>query len=392
MTMTIGQMTAAFHRLILERFRGSAPAGDGVPFLAFELGTPVPDEAFHEPADNPRYSPAIALEYLSHHANVAPLVRDAMFVHTGSTVDGQYELLLFGSTLVDASTFDLFAKVKSSALAAFDETLGSSVPPGLGRFHPVHADPSNWYDQSAGDNWTKLRVEGVDQVTALVQEPGLHPALSTWRLAPAGGRPLLEAPVSIQSMHAMRLAKSSPLTASVATGPRIIARPRRPHDICEVFDPRNTEKLFDCPVPEEPAPRPVPKPIEKPVSSDSFSLTADVCLVHLRRPWLSTNLLALTDWCIPGLARGSMSGGKGTGDAGRFATLPIACVFVRNLAINARWSDDDLKSSLDSTHLGAFSLMGRTFDSNAATLSVPGMQSVAWLCEALPVLPPANPN
>src|SRR3954462_2179883 len=152
MNMTIGQMTDVFHRLILARFRGTAPASDGAPFLALELGPSAPDEAFHDPPGNPEYLPAIALEFLSHHANVAPRVRDAMFVHTGSAVDGQYELLLFGSRLVDASPFDLFAKVRSDAEAAFDETLGSSIPPGIGRFHPVFGDPVNWYDQSVADN------------------------------------------------------------------------------------------------------------------------------------------------------------------------------------------------------------------------------------------------
>ena len=87
----------------------------------------------------------------------------------------------------------------------------------------------------------------------------------------------------------------------------------------------------------------------------------------------------------------SISGGAGAADAGRFGTLPIACVLVRSLVITARWSDEDRINAMESTHLGAFSLMGRTFDAGTAKLSVPGMQSVAWLCDPLPPLPPADP-
>jgi hypothetical protein len=394
MEMTIARLTDIFHELILARFQATTPARNDAPFLAFEFGTPIPDEVFRDALHDHEYSPALALEYLSHHANVAPKIRDTMFVHTGSTVDGQYEMLLFGSTPTDEAAFDLFARVKNAAGAAFDDTLGSSLPPGTGRYHAVHADPVNWYDQSAGGNWTRLKVDGADQPTPGRQALPRDTALSKWRMVTEGARESLHAPVSLHTIQRLRLA---PLIAASHASPgmlRLSSRdldihhdgtPIRPIDLCEVFNPKNTEKLFDCPVPPQP-----PPPVEKPVSSDGFSVEMDVCLVHLRRPWLSTNLLALTDWFVPGLERGTVSGGKGVDDAGSFGVLPIACVLVRNLVISARWSEDDLTNTVTSSHLGAFSLLGRSFDHNSATLTVPGMQSVAWLCEALPVLPPTD--
>lgn len=396
MAMTLVQLTDIFRQLILDHFRGATADGDDGPFLAFELGTPVPDEMFHLPLDNPEYSPALALEYLSYHSNVAPRIRDSMFMHTRSTVDGQYEMLLIGSTPVDSAGADLFAAIRSAAGAAFDETLGSSVPPGIGRFRPVHADPMNWYDQRVADNWTTLSIDANDRPVPVSTRSELNSTLSTWRVADAAMQPLLTMPVSMQAIEHVQSAMAS------QPGNGVFRAFRSHSDICDApFDPRNTERLFDCPTepspdrprpprPTFPSPPPMPPPPAPPVTSDGFSLKVDVCLVHLRRPWLSTGLLTLTNWFVPSVPRGTMSGGKGADDTGSFAVLPIACVFIRNLVITARWSEDDLTNVVTSSHLGAFSLLGRTFDHSSASLTVPGMQCVAWLCESLPVLPPSD--
>ena len=54
--------------------------------------------------------------------------------------------------------------------------------------------------------------------------------------------------------------------------------------------------------------------------------------------------------------------------------------------------DTDQAQALTSSHLGPFSLAGRRFDTRTttATLSVPGMQSVGWLCDPMPALPPRS--
>ena len=77
-------------------------------------------------------------------------------------------------------------------------------------------------------------------------------------------------------------------------------------------------------------------------------------------------------------------------DPGILPILTVACILIRNLTIHAQWSEDDQKVLESSSHLGVFGLQGRSYDRNSATVTVLGMQSVAWICDPLPVLPPAD--
>jgi hypothetical protein len=131
-------------------------------------------------------------------------------------------------------------------------------------------------------------------------------------------------------------------------------------------------------------------PAAPPVMSDGFSISVEVCLVHLRRSWLADGLLNLKSWFVPTVTKGSFSDGTGRGNSTPLAVLPIACVFIRNLAIKARWTDEDRARAETSSHLGTFALLGRSFDQNSATLTTEGMQAIAWICQPMPVLPPRD--
>lgn len=99
MSTTIADVMSSLDQLLLDHFKAINSGSRTQPFLAFELGTPMPDELFRNPADTARYSPALALEYLSHRSNAVPSIQQRFFVETGKTVDGLYEILLRGSTL-----------------------------------------------------------------------------------------------------------------------------------------------------------------------------------------------------------------------------------------------------------------------------------------------------
>jgi hypothetical protein len=411
-------MTAALQTLLMEHFRATAPAVNGQPFLAFELGTPIPDETFHLPADNPAYSPALALEYLSQQANMAPRVQDGVLFETSNRIDNLFEVLLIGAVPVDTSGMELLGLVKRRARAAFDETLGSVASAAIERFRPTHADPVNWYDQQATDNWTTLRLNQVDNPPPPPDHGGSAPPrslmLRTWMPAPEPLRSRLAEPVSMHLVRAFREPPPvvlpfviAPLDTAVEASPvaersmqhvmlahrrRLIealveppdARVRMVHDAMRLHPERVAPAVNDAP-----AITPPPTP---PVQADGFSITVEVCLVHLRRPWLADGLLNLTNWCVPTVAKGTFSDGTGPGTSTPLAVLPVACVFIRKLAISAHWTDDDKSHAESSSHLGTFSLLGRRFDQNSALLSVDGMQTIAWICQPLPVLPPQDPT
>lgn len=451
MSSTLGDMTTALQTLLMDHFRATAPTVDGQPFLAFELGTPIPDETFHLPADNPAYSPAVALEYLSHQANVAPRVQEGVLFETSNHIDNLYEILLMGATPVDPSGMELLGMVKRSARASFDDTLGTVTSAAIERFRPTHADPINWYDQTASGNWTKLGLDQFDDPPPPPPAGGggggggtpRSPFLLMWRPAPEQLQSVLAERVSAHGVEKFReqavkviqqtagLETAQPAETAVAATRAVAASPhlttRRefhmrahglrdsvsdhpgPHSAAATaalaesteaiiadnthsnamlaaarFKPvRIVPKLGDLPTIVAP-----PAPV---VTSDGFSISVEVCLVHLRRPWLADGLLNLKAWFVPSVAKGSFSDGSGPGNATPLAVLPIACVFIRNLAIKARWSDADKAHTETSSHLGAFALLGRKFDQNSATLTVEGMQAIAWICQPMPVLPPQDP-
>jgi hypothetical protein len=416
---------SALEQLLLEHFKSINTGSATQPFLAFELGTPIPDTTFRNPADTTKYSPALALEYLSHRANAVPSIQQHLFVETSNTVDGLYEILLLGSTPVDTDSMELLGAIKRSAQSAFDMRLQAES--GISeQFRPTHGDPVDWYDQSAATNWTTIHVSKADKPatpspTPLPSPTDYSKSLLQWSVAPVEfrsqlGRPAAE--LSIGAIAAMQVVPSARET-TIQTAPEAFQRAnlsrftmRAAPFVAEAemtqVNPAfaatiaNTQFRREVafrhhagfglggdapPVPPTP-PAPPPQPE---VSSDAFSIDVEISIVKLRRPWLSDGLLNLKGWFVPSAAKGSFSDGTGVGDQGVLPLLPVACVLIRNLSIHAQWSEDDQKNLENSTHLGAFGLQGRSYDRNSATLKVDGMQSVAWICDPLPVLPPADP-
>jgi len=369
MSSTLADLTATLQRLLMEHFHATAPGSEGQPFLAFELGSPIPDETFHLPADNPDYSPAVALEYMSHQANMAPRIVDGVLMETSNRIDNLYEMLLVGSIPATAESVDLLGMVKSSALASFDVTLSSSLGNPLERFHPVHADPINWYDAQELGNWTRLSLDRFDDPPPPPPPPPTSPS--------PGSGPGFDSPPS----HFPLMWRPVPRKLQL-----LLARPASPASLRQFDLHATTAEAAMRPrghAPTASAPMPV--------TSDGFSITVDVCLVHLRRPWFSDGLMQLDNWFVGGVPQGQLCSGRGPRSTTPLSVLPIACVCIRNLAISARWSDTDRGQLETSSHLGTFALLGRRFDNETATISVAGMQAIGWICEPLPELPPRQP-
>lgn len=433
MSATLGDMMSALQTLIVEHFGAKTTFGVGAPFLAFEMGTPVPDETFHLPRENPDYSPAVALEYMSQQANVAPRIQDGVLFETSNRIDNLFEILLKGSMPVDPSAMELLGAVKLSAQAKFDSVLASVVTPVIDSFRPTHADPINWYDQKEAGNWTKLDLNKFDDPPVAPGGGGgggqggggdspRSPFLLQWRPAPPDLQKLLKERVTTDGLGKFREKASVELRRDVfrvAGSPSPLPLPKVRLADVEVSHPHTvSERLRISPGAMRLGGLEVAKPIDQglgvaphhiqlpifvetpavappkdpPVGGDGFSISVEVCLVHLRRPWIADGLLNLTNWFVPTVAKGAFSDGTGANSAKPLNVMPIGCIFIRNLKIKASWSDEDKANVETSSHLGAFSLLGRTFDHATATLAVEGMQTVGWICEPMPVLPPNDPG
>lgn len=126
------------------------------------------------------------------------------------------------------------------------------------------------------------------------------------------------------------------------------------------------------------------------VDSSSLTLNLNYLVVQLSRaPWWSDLLLLLDDWCVPGLQRGALVGESGPENT---IGVPIALILTANTQIQANWSETDRSSAATSTHLGPWALDAAQFgvvnSTGQSTLTIPGIQAVACIYRALPVIPP----
>lgn len=126
-----------------------------------------------------------------------------------------------------------------------------------------------------------------------------------------------------------------------------------------------------------------------PTGSNRLRIDFDMCIVQLTRTWLSDGFLSLKGWSVPGFGKGDFSNGAATfDDPGNLDAVPIACVLIRNLVVNAQWTAGNISTLANAANLGPFSLHGHEFDQHAGTLTVKGMQAIAWVCAKMPLLPP----
>jgi hypothetical protein len=122
--------------------------------------------------------------------------------------------------------------------------------------------------------------------------------------------------------------------------------------------------------------------------ASGFELSFEYRSVGIDRPWLQPLLLGLAGWGMPGFAPETLSNGLPIGNPGLMPVITTRLLVVRNLEVNAHWSDAD-RAKADSAGtiaFGPFTITGApSFD--GSTLSHPGPQVVAWLASVVPPCP-----
>jgi hypothetical protein len=129
--------------------------------------------------------------------------------------------------------------------------------------------------------------------------------------------------------------------------------------------------------------------------------------VTIHRPWLDASLFHLPRWSVGGVEPGGYSTGKiGPNNDGMFALLPTAFMVARDIEISAQWSESDRNYAERAVEhktgggWGPFRVSGkyhsrtesRSFRSefDGTTISVPGIQVIAWVNSVLPFCPPRS--
>jgi hypothetical protein len=121
------------------------------------------------------------------------------------------------------------------------------------------------------------------------------------------------------------------------------------------------------------------------VTTNSISISFDYCIVNIRRPWLEEAFLSSNNWYVPGLTKAQLNT---SGTTGNLPVLPVGFIAIRNLNIEAQWTDQDMVNSRNATDFGPFEVR---FNSMTNKLSHDGIQIIGWMLQKMPDLPPNNP-
>lgn len=124
-------------------------------------------------------------------------------------------------------------------------------------------------------------------------------------------------------------------------------------------------------------------------SKDRIRVAFDYQFVEIGRPWLSWPLLTNTNWYLQDAKRGELTLGVEGKGFGLLSAIATKVVVVRNLIIEAEFTESDRQSLAESFAIGPFRL-DRSVDFQASSLRFDAMQFIAYLDSELPVLPPRS--
>jgi hypothetical protein len=415
---SLDRLIQEFYDTFIALYHKTAGPSGGGAFLAFEpIGTALTPDMFDLPPGG--FSPLLAAERFSTLANTLPELDGTTI--TGPSIrsaDGLYEMLMIGAQPLPSSDRSGFDRFKSEALELFDRAKAHPLLHDGREYRTAVATPPDWC--APATTWVKRtfsteeRTQSETGPVKMAQSKNLVVERWAWRVAPPDVALALDNPGAVHQMvsakavtiaglkqpqrmmmsSATPIFKASPaLMASAAVRPLTFGTKtfvQRP--LATFIPPPNTQAKLAVTRPELQAAAAQQlsneaKPQE--VTSKSLSLSFDYCLVTVTRPWLSTPLLAMKSWFIDGHKAGELASGEGTG-TGAFEVIPMAALAVKNLEIKAAWSTEERAAAAGFMKLGPFSLLGRTSSgAELNAISCPGMQIIAWICQAMPLLPPA---
>lgn len=411
-----------------------APAGSQVRFRFDKLGSVIAEADFIDPS-HPElgYLPALAVERFSDLVNRVPVEcgDDRYVILTQNSIDDTYFYRLLSPAVgyvppgTDPDTGqqvqNAFAEAKSAALTLWNNAKLESLSGLMLEYKPSQATPQNWYDDKANAIWTTERFEisqpgqsssggetsagadlwtltpPPDQVVQIINtlpprpmpQPGPIPPndrleASPIHAVPGGGddRAVLmtgaPATRAARPIDLDRLVAADTVSAAMEGADSAGALPlrlRRTDLLGQVreFDIRDRLQVVNALNQQAQT---------APAHADKVAVNFDYCLVQIHRPWLFDVFLNGTNWAVPGTVAGALS----TPDTpGSITELPIGMVVIRNLSITADWDAADVAASEGASSFGPFHVDGGIVN---GAISHPSIQTIGWMLQQLPSLPP----
>ncbi len=143
------------------------------------------------------------------------------------------------------------------------------------------------------------------------------------------------------------------------------------------------------------------------MDAQTIKLSAKIGVVRIFRPWLHEFIFRMNGWFIDAAKNGGISNGSLAGNQnGLLPLIPTAFIIARDISITGDFSTQDQShiesatSGSTSVGWGPFSVSGHyshseshdTFNStfNGGTLTIPGIQIIAWVSEIVPKSAPLD--
>jgi hypothetical protein len=402
-------------------FAGLFPTGEtggpGSMLLLFDnIGTPLDADEF---ATAPFGQQRVA-QLADQLPNPSALASGWYTASSGTRLSRWYEAVVEASSPVSAAepNFTAFAKLRQEAARSLEENklILASAPGGADAvgthdiYYATRMTPADWYapDSTA---WASYEMRAQDSPPP--PPPATPLILPKWRLRVSDAEQALNVPAIDKFVGRAnglaRIAKRHIVPQHPRTGlGRLVRTPEGdliPEHLLEELllpDPSATdqfavgEQLPTGTTPAVPEPQTVePEVIVQetspvPVAADGFHVTFDYCLVRFERPWWNEVFLRNRGWSMPGHLPGDICKGTATDATGAISLMTVGMVVVRSLIMKASWTESDQEQLQRSISLGPFCVAGAVFDTSSGSLSRPGLQAIAWLCQVPPVLPPVT--
>jgi hypothetical protein len=419
----------SLYSAILAQAAGGAQDGSSHTVLAWP-GIPIDPQEYGNiwATDNRNGSPE-ALEGFSSLVDGALPLMSTIYEPGATTLETVYSIIL-NATVPAAKT--AVAKAFDDAAATFAAVVRGSLANAEAQFHPSLPRPRNWCDPSGDPLWTTVTIgqSAAPSIAGAASPPPrpapLPPAVHTmlmrqdlpiWRIMrlPPGTAAARRSPALLaETVHP---AVAAPV-AAVRIAPNVMQLRQNTQALggsFHVAPPTTTVALHLAAPVRVPIVRPVPVPVhapppppparagpppsvqEQPLGATRLGASFRYLRVNIERAWLNPLLFRLSGWSLGGIPVGTFSNGSSETNPGVFPLLPIGFVAVRDLKISGKWTDADKATAKTATSgsvsaaFGPFTLAtsGTVHaDFDGSTLTVPGIQIIAWVCTLMPLLPP----
>lgn len=374
----------------------------------------------------------VVLERFSDLVNRLPIEQDddVNIIFSGNLLDDTYFYQILNASIPFAKDTDpnkeeiinAVSKIIADAKMEFDKSsLARQGMPSY--FRASYANPEQWYNKSNTDDWTSHVFNASETTESLVKD---SPKSQLWKLKL--NDTVLKQILPVNEVEPVKandlfnhvvLMKTNPNFLKVATATTTInpanlalktSFNRRIDKTVELknlkanrFGSENIDHQTVLPIKEnftlqdnikqtvatldlkqryyvnrfikENAPT-------QPATTDKISISFDYCKVDIRRPWLFSTLFHNRSWFVPNTKKGELSASD-TG--GNISLLPIGFVAIKNLSIEANWSDLDKTNSKTATDFGPFEVDSEIVNNK---LSHEGIQIIGWVLQKMPDLPP----